>query len=68
VVFGEQHLRHIVKEYVTFHNEERPHQGVGNTRLRLIGAKEPPDNVGDGTIVCRERVGGLLKNYCRKAA
>ena len=42
VVFGENHLRHIVSEYVAYHNEDRPHQGVGNTRLRVIGAKEPP--------------------------
>ena len=68
VVFGEKHLRHIVSEYVKFHNDERPHQGVGNARLRVIGAKEPPVENAEGEIVCAARLGGLLKHYCRRAA
>ena len=68
VVFGEKHLQHIVSQYVKFHNEERPHQGVGNTRLRLIGAKEPPVENAEGEIVCAARLGGLLKSYSRIAA
>ena len=68
VVFGEKHLRHIVSEYVKFHNDERPHQGVGNTRLRVVGAKEPPPECAEGEIVCASRLGGMLKHFCRKAA
>src|ERR1019366_9459225 len=30
IVFGEDHLRHLVNEYVAHYLEERPHQGVGN--------------------------------------
>ncbi len=68
IVFGEKHLRHIIGEYVTHYNEERAHQGVGNTRLRRFGEKEPPEELAEGAIVCRERLGGLLKHYYRQAA
>jgi hypothetical protein len=67
-VFGEKHLRHIVSEYGAYHNEDRPHQGVGNTRLREIGAKEPREEDAESEIVCASRLGGLLKHYCRRAA
>ena len=67
IVFGEAHLRHILGEYVAYYNEERPHQGVGNARLRRVGEEEPPTEVAEGAIVCRQRLGGLLKHYHRQA-
>ena len=63
VVFGESHLRHLLREYVEHYNEERPHQGRDN--LPLGGAGPDP---GGGEVVCRERLGGLLKHYSRRAA
>jgi putative transposase len=30
VVFGERHLRYLIREYVNHFHEERPHQGLGN--------------------------------------
>lgn len=63
IVCGEDHLTHIAKEYVEHYNTERPHQGKDNEPL----AKLPPPNP-DGQIMCKERVGGLLKHYYRKAA
>jgi putative transposase len=63
VVFGEGHLRHLLREYVAHYNEERPHQGRDN--LPLGGAGPDP---GGGVVVCRERLGGLLKHYSRRAA
>ena len=68
IVFGEAHLRHILGNYETYYNEERAHQGVGNTRLRRFGEKEPPNEIAEGAIHCRERLGGLLKHYYRQAA
>lgn len=62
IVLGESHLRHILKEYETHYNLERCHQGVGNVPL----TPEPPAPA-DGAINCRERLGGLLKHYYRKA-
>jgi len=68
IVFGEAHLRYILSNYETFYNEERAHQGVGNARLRRFGEKEPPTEIAEGAIVCRQRLGGLLKHYNRQAA
>lgn len=63
VVFGEDHLRYIVKEYLAHYNGERPHQGVGNVPL----TSSPPDTSW-GEVVCVERLGGLLRHYHRVAA
>ena len=64
VVFGEDHLRHLVGEYVAHFLEERPHQGLGNVPVK--GLVEPVSR--DGPIQCKERLGGLLKHYHRAAA
>ena len=64
ILFGESHLRHVIEEYVEHYNTERPHQGIGN---RLItGPLGPLPR--DGPVLCRERLGGLLKSYYREAA
>ncbi len=41
---------------------ERAHQGIGNVRIEPTDA--PPLL---GTVKCRERLGGILKNYYRAA-
>ena len=64
IFFGEESLRRAVKNYLAHHHQERNHQGLGN---RLIA---PGDEVGRavGEIDCRERLGGLLRYYYRRAA
>ena len=62
ILFGQGHLERVLGEYVAHHQLERPHQGLGN---ELIGG-EP--STGDGDVVAHERLGGLLKSYCRAAA
>jgi hypothetical protein len=51
--------------YVAHHHAERPHQGKGNVIL-FPAAQEEPDS--DSPVKRRERLGGLLKYYHRKAA
>ena len=63
IFFGEKQLRYAVSQYVAHYNEERPHQGIGNT---LITPAEALPVV--GKIHCRKRLGGTLKHYYRKAA
>ncbi len=60
LIFGERHLEYIIKEYMEHYNTERPHQGLDNEMI------EPPPE-GTGEIICRERLGGLLKSYRRAA-
>ena len=60
--FGYGSLCRSLREYAAHYNAERNHQGVGNELL----SGPPPRVYGD--IVVKERLGGLLKFYCRKAA
>ena len=64
IFFGERSLRRAVAEFVTHYHRERNRQGLRN---RLI---EPPPDIGSktGPVECRERLGGLLRYYYRKAA
>ena len=66
IFFGEQALRNATIEYLQHYHSERNHQGLKN---RII---QPDADVGvgasTGTVECRERLGGLLRYYYRKAA
>ena len=65
MLFGESSLRHVLNEYVDHYHQERNHQGKGNI---LLFPTPSPVGEADGPIQCRERLGGLLKYYGRKAA
>jgi putative transposase len=65
ILFGEGSLRHVLGEYVVHYHAERCHQGLGNVMPFPASASA---NDREGPIACRERLGGLLKYYHRKAA
>ena len=64
ILFGEAALCNAIEEFLAHYHRERAHQGLGHRIL------EPGLEVGlhDGEIDCRERLGGLLKYYHRRAA
>jgi transposase InsO family protein len=64
IPLGENHLRSAIAEFIRHYHRERPHQGLNS---RLI---DPDETAGRtvGSIVCRERVGGILRHYYREAA
>jgi len=64
ILFGEDSLRHVLNEYVDHYHQERNHQGKGNV---LLFPRSSPAGEHEGTIQCRERLGGLLK-YCEREA
>jgi transposase len=66
VIFGERHLRHLIKEFVEHYMTERFHQGIGGQLIRNVGPTN--DNGADGKVACRSRLGGLLNYYHREAA
>jgi hypothetical protein len=68
IFFGEASLNHAVKEYVEHHyRHERPHQRKDN--LLLFPMKHPDHPTPrDGPVLCRERLGGILRFYHRAAA
>jgi putative transposase len=63
VVVGKPHLDYVVREFLRYYHEERPHQGLGN--VPPIIPLTPIECQGD--VVCHERLGGLLKIYRRAA-
>jgi putative transposase len=63
VLLGERHLRRAVGEFVDHYHRERNHQGLNN---RLLTAPPPPND--HAPVVRRERLGGLLNYYYRRAA
>ncbi len=66
ILFGHASLRHALSEYVSHFHTERNHQAKDNVILFPV----PADRVGEaiGEIQSCQRLGGLLKFYCREAA
>jgi putative transposase len=64
ILFGESSLRNAAQEFISHYHAERNHQGLGN---RLIELGEEASRT-TGTIVCRKRLGGMLRYYYRRAA
>jgi transposase InsO family protein len=67
VPLGERHLRRAVSEYVEHYHRERNHQGVGNRLLTSAERAMRPAS-SNAPIERRERLGGLLNFYYRRAA
>jgi hypothetical protein len=67
VIFGERHLRHLLKEFGEHYLTERHHQAIGSQIIRPRAAPSN-DNGTLGVIGCRSRLGGLLNYYGRDAA
>ena len=64
VFFGERAVQTAVVSFLGHYHQERNHQGLDN---KLI---EPGEEAGRtaGEVVCRDRLGGILRYYYRKAA
>ncbi len=61
ILFGETSLTRAIREFEMHYNRERNHQGLGN---RLLASTVR----GSGAVARRERLGGLLNFYYRRAA
>src|SRR5262249_1359411 len=69
LVLGENHLRHLLREWGAPSLDERPPQAKGTAPLSVADAGEPVTlPFPSGEIVCRARLGGLLRHYHRQAA
>jgi len=62
ILFGAAPLRRTIGEYVDQYHRECHHQGLANQLIEGADAK------GGGAVECRQRLGGLLKYYSRRAA
>ena len=62
VFVGQASLDWAIAEYVAHYHDERSHQGIGN---RIVSGAMPQRI---GQIEVKERLGGLLNYYHRRAA
>jgi putative transposase len=65
LIWDRRHLLHALREFETFYNEHRPHQGLANARpLHPLPAPiEDPDRIARLEIQRRARLGGTLHEY-----
>jgi putative transposase len=77
IVFGESHLNHLCNEYLAHYHDDRPHQGLDNELLvkpKVHGRPRTKRVALENQVVplaevrCKQRLGGLLKSYSRRAA
>ena len=66
ILFGETSLRRALREYIAHNHGERNHKGKDN--VLLFPAATKAVNHLDGSVDCKERLGGLLKYYHRNVA
>ena len=64
ILFGEAAVRKATAEFIAHYHTERNHQGLDNARI----CPDPGHAVIEGRVHRRERLGGLLNYYYRKAA
>ena len=64
ILFGEGSLRRALQNYLAHYHAERNHQGKGNVLLFPQMTQSPREE----PVQCRERLGGLLRDYHRQAA
>jgi len=63
ILFGERSLQRALTEFIAHFHSERNHQGKENALL----FPAPIPLSARGTVRCRQRLGGLLRYYCRAA-
>ena len=66
LVLGEGHLRRVLREYVAYFNQARPHQGR-DQRVPMPGEPPGPAQHDDGAIMALPILGGLQHTYQRAA-
>ena len=62
IFVGRESLVRAIAEYTAHYHDERSHQGIGNA---LVNGAAPQSQ---GIVETRERLGGLLNYYHRRAA
>ena len=64
IILNERHMHRIVKEYATYFNTDRPHQGINQ---RIPGQSVRPEPLesppGNGKLVSRPVLNGLHHTY-----
>jgi hypothetical protein len=64
ILFGESVVRKATAEFMAHYRSERNNRGLDNALI----CPEPEHAGGEGEVQRRERLGGMLNYYYRKAA
>ena len=64
LILGRRHIEYILREVVEHYEEARPHQGLGQ---RMPRQRAPIQASETGPVLRRNRLGGVLHEYFRKA-
>ncbi|MDL4774257.1 integrase core domain-containing protein [Actinomadura xylanilytica] len=65
LIWNQRHLLHVLREFETFYNAHRPHQGIANARplKPLPPTITEPDQIAHLNIRRRRRLDGILNKY-----
>jgi transposase InsO family protein len=63
IILNERHLRRVLSEYIAYYNARWPHQGIGLESPLGLEAESAA-----GPIAYRNVLGGIIRDYYRKAA
>ena len=63
IVPSDGHLRSVVREFVDYYNEARPHQGLEGLPVCEARPQESPPEDCDGRLDARPILGGLRHDY-----
>jgi putative transposase len=65
LIFGCRQLRSVLAEYADHYNSHRPHRALG--QAPPLGPDESALDVPTGSVVRRDRLGGLIYEYAQVA-
>ncbi|MBC7925721.1 MAG: DDE-type integrase/transposase/recombinase [Bryobacteraceae bacterium] len=65
ILFGEGSLKRALTEFIEHYHVERNHQGKSN--VLLFPRPDQLQDADGSSVSCKERLGGLLRYYCRAA-
>ncbi|GAA2125062.1 integrase core domain-containing protein [Actinomadura napierensis] len=65
LIWNQRHLLHALREFETFYNEHRPHQGIANAHplKPLPPPITEPDKIAHLNLRRRQRLGGIPNEY-----
>jgi putative transposase len=68
VPLGERHLRFAMSEFIEHYHLERNHQGLDNRLITTVALTANENSDPAAPVARRERLGGVLNHYYRRAA
>ena len=62
LILNQRHLMSVLRQYVAYYNQRRPHQGLGQA-LPVPLAPVPSAPAAPEEVTCRPVLGGIIRDY-----